>query len=76
MGLTRAAILNGKEDSFREYLQPFQSDFYNIIAMMNNGLFHSYTTRKFVQWVKLPVNSIQLRGEHETDCYMGTCRTL
>jgi uncharacterized protein YyaL (SSP411 family) len=76
MGLTRAAILNGKEVSFREYLQPFQSDFYNIIAMMNNGLFHNYTTRRFIPWNKLPVNSIQSRGEHETDCFLGACRPL
>lgn len=76
MGLTRAAILRGNEVSFREYHQPFQSDFYNILAMMNNGLFHTYTTRKLIPWNKLPVNSIQVRGEHETDCYMGTCRPL
>jgi uncharacterized protein YyaL (SSP411 family) len=76
MGLTRAAILNSKEITFSKYLQPFQSDFHNIVAMMNNGLFHIYTTRKFIPWNKLPVNSIQLRGEHETDCFMGTCYPL
>jgi len=76
MGLTRAAILNRNEVNFREYLQPFQSDFHNIVAMMNNGLFHTYTTRKFIPWNKLPVNSIQLRGEPETDCFMGTCYPL
>jgi uncharacterized protein YyaL (SSP411 family) len=75
-GLTRSLILNGRDTSFREYLQPFQSDFYNITAMMNNGLFHTFTTKKFIPWNELPVNAIQIRGEHESDCYMGTCRPL
>lgn len=76
MGLMMAAILSGKDVPYREYLQPFQSDFYNIIAMISNGFFHLYTTRKFIPWTKLPVNVIQIRGEHQTDCYMGTCQPL
>jgi uncharacterized protein YyaL (SSP411 family) len=76
MGLMRAAVLSGKDISYRDYLQPFQSDFYNIIAMMSNGFFHLYTTRQFIPWNKLPVNLIQIRGEHETECYMGTCQPL
>jgi hypothetical protein len=76
MGITRSAFLNGGEVSYMEYLQPFQSDFYNITAMMKNGLFHIFTTKEFVPWSNLPVNSVQLRGEPETDCYMGTCSPL
>jgi uncharacterized protein YyaL (SSP411 family) len=76
MGLTRAAIINGREVSPMEYLEPFQSDFYNIVAMINNGLFHLFTTRNFVPWNKIPVNSVQVRGDIESDCYMDSCRQL
>ncbi len=74
MGLTRVALLSGKETEVKKFREPFQSDFYNITAMMSNGLFHVYTSEKFIPWRLLPVNSIQLRGKHEQDCYMGTCR--
>jgi uncharacterized protein len=76
MGLARAALLNGKELSSRQYLEPFKSDFYNIAAMINNGQFHLIETEKVLAWSRLPVNSIRVRGKHETDCYGGTCRPL
>ena len=49
-GLTRVALLTGKNFSFRDYLQPFQSDFYNITAMISNGLFHVITSPEPVIW--------------------------
>jgi len=76
MGLTRVALQTGKELPLKVYRQPFHSDFYNITVMLNNGQFHIYECGKFIPWSLLPVNSIQVRGEHETDCYMGTCRPL
>jgi len=74
MGLTRASILSGTDISQREFREPFQSDFYNITSMMCNGQFHIFTTKKPIPWNKLPANAIQVRGETETDCYLGTCR--
>ena len=76
MGFTRAALLTGKEYPSKEYREPFKSDFYNITAMMNNGLFHVIESEKMLPWSILPVNSIRVKGKHETDCYMGTCRPL
>jgi uncharacterized protein YyaL (SSP411 family) len=76
MGLGRVAYLTGKEIKSVEYRQPFQSDFYNIAVMMYNGLFHIYTSIEFITWNLLPVNSVQVRGAHEQDCYMGTCSPL
>lgn len=76
MGLTYVSVISGKEIAGREYLQPFQSDFYNINVMMNNGFFHIITSKKLIPWNELPANSFQIRGEHETDCYMGTCSPL
>jgi len=76
MGLARASIISGKDIEFIKYQQPFQSDFYIIIAMMHNGLFHIITTEKFISWHLLPANSVQIRGSHEQDCFMGVCRPL
>lgn len=59
-----------------EYRQPFQSDFYNLGIMMRNGLFHVFTSNDVLDWSGLPANSIQVRGEHEQDCYMGVCSPL
>ncbi len=76
MGFTRVALLTGKEYSTREYREPFISDFYNITAMINNGLFHLVESQKNLPWDHLPVNSIRIRGNNETDCFMGTCSPL
>jgi len=76
MGLTRAGLLKGKGFRTEVYRQPYHADFYNLAAMLRNGLFHLYTTKKGVNWNKLPPNSLQKRGEPETDCYRGVCRSV
>jgi uncharacterized protein YyaL (SSP411 family) len=76
MALARYALLRNRDMKTKEYRQPFESDFSNLNAMVHNGLFHVYTTRKFIPWDQLPVNSIQVRGSHEQDCYMGVCSLL
>jgi len=73
-GLTRIALLTGKETQFKPCRAPYQADFFNIAAMMNNGLFHVITSESAVAWSELPPNSLQRRGEPPTDCYRGTCR--
>ena len=76
MGLSRAAVLNGEPVEPLEYLRPLQSDFYNIAAMITQGLFHQVHSRKPIAWGRLPANSIQVRAESESDCYMNQCRPL
>jgi hypothetical protein len=76
MGLTRLNILTGKQVFPIKYREPFNSDFYNLNAMMNNGLFHIIETTKPVSWNLLPVNTIKVSGTGETDCFMGTCSLL
>ena len=76
MGLTRAGLLKGKGFRPEVYRQPYHADFYNLAAMLRNGLFHLYTTKKVVNWNKLPPNSLQMRGKPETDCYRGVCRSV
>jgi uncharacterized protein YyaL (SSP411 family) len=76
MGFIRAALLTGKELVLKQYREPFKSDFYNIVVMMNNGLFHLIESERVLPWRLLPVNSLRIRGKHETDCFNGTCRPL
>lgn len=73
MGLTRVALLTGRDAGTYNNKQPFQSDFYNLNVMITNGLFHVYTSRKFIPWNLLPANSLQLRGANETDCFKNVC---
>lgn len=74
MGRTRVALLTSMETQFKSYLAPHQADFFNITAMMSNGLFHLITSETAVPWSELPANALQMRGKPETDCYRGTCR--
>lgn len=74
MGLTRVALLTGKEKKSKSYRAPYQADFFNITAMMTNGLFHVISSRSAVAWSQLSPNTLQVRGETESDCYRGTCR--
>jgi hypothetical protein len=74
LGLTRLALLSGKETEFKSYRSPYRADFFNIAAMMNNGLFHVIHSKDAIPWSHLPANSLQMRGASQTDCYRGTCR--
>jgi hypothetical protein len=76
MGLTRAALLNGNEIQKKPYREPFRADFYNISTMLSNGLFHIITSKNQIPWGFLKPNSIQVRGETESDCFNGTCSVL
>lgn len=76
MGLVRFKILMGEELPHKDYREPFKSDFYNITAMINNGLFHLVESENDIGWDLLPVNTIKLTGNKETDCFMGACRPL
>ncbi len=76
LGLARAAILLDRPVSPADYRQPFQLDFYNLAMLVRNGQFHVYTTRQPLAWNQLPANALQKRGEPESDCYQGACRTL
>ncbi len=74
MGKTRVALLTGEETQSKSYRSSYQADFFNITAMMNNGLFHVIRSKSALDWVQLSPNTLQMRGETETDCYRGTCR--
>ena len=76
MGLARVKLLKGNAISQKTYRQPYQADFYNLFIMLCNGNFHLFTTKKPVNWGKIPPNSLQKRGEIETDCYKGFCRPI
>jgi len=75
-GLARYAKLTGMEVSPVPYRRAIQSDFYNINALMRNDLFHLYTSKNPLPWNSLPANSLQRRGEPETDCFNKVCRML
>lgn len=73
-GLTRYALLKGKDVGSAAYRRPFQSDFYNINVLLCQDLFHLYTTKRIIQWHEIPANSLQKRGEPESVCFNKVCR--
>ena len=75
-GLTRYALLTGKEVKAVPYRRVLQSDFYNINALMCNDLFHLYTSNRSISWNRIPANSLKKRGEPEMDCYNKVCKML
>jgi uncharacterized protein YyaL (SSP411 family) len=76
MALTRIGLLKGNDPEISEYREPFKSDFYNITTMINNGLFHLIESARVRPWSELPVNTIRITGNKESDCFMGTCIPL
>jgi len=44
------------------------AEYLNLAIMLRNGLFHLFTTKKVINWNEIPPNSLQMRGEPETDC--------
>lgn len=76
MALIRIVLLTGKEPEYSDYREPFISDFYNITVMINKGLFHLFESSRILSWNDLPVNSLKIAGNSETDCFMGTCSPL
>lgn len=76
MAMTRVALLTGKDVISKSYRMPFQADFFNIVAMMSNGLYHVISSGSVLAWTGLPANAIQRRSEPEMDCYRGACRPL
>jgi uncharacterized protein YyaL (SSP411 family) len=73
MGQTRIVLLHGKETKAKPYRMPYQADFFNISVMMANGFFHVINSKHAVAWAQLSPNTMQMRGETETDCYRGVC---
>lgn len=76
MALARAAILNGAAVEPLEYLRPLQFDFFNVAVLISQGFFHQVHSKEMIAWGRLPANSIQVRAETESDCYMNQCRPL
>jgi hypothetical protein len=76
MGLTRVHLMAGHAIPSKQYREPFKSDFYNISVMVNNGLFHLFESEKPIPWNLLPANSIKIKGNHNTECYLGACSPL
>lgn len=70
----RSEILLGKDylknEDFKESLN---YDFFNISILIKKGLFHIISNKQLIDWNKLPLNSIQIKGEKFSDCYKGSC---
>lgn len=71
MAKRRAEIILGKEYAVAEYKQPFQSDFYNLMAFMKH--WHIIQIPHKIDWKHLGANSMQIYGSKIQDCYQYKC---
>lgn len=77
MAKLRAQILlNNREIKKYEYKAPYESDFYNLFVLMNEGYLYEVHTPQLLDWQKVPVNAIQLRDENLQICYAGECKVF
>jgi hypothetical protein len=76
LAYARYCCLSGQSLPPIPYRQPFQSDFYNICAMLRNGLFHILTLKTPAAWADIPPNTVQVRGDTQSDCFNGKCTPI
>ncbi len=76
LAILRSDLLCKREFTPGKYGEPLTRDFFNIIAMIRNGLFHLIETSAKVSFIRLPGNAMQVRGKENKDCYRNTCSPI
>lgn len=76
LALLRLKILTREDFSSVNFKNFYENDFYNIGSLISNSLFHLIETPEKICWKKIPVNSIQIRGNKLKDCYRYKCIDL
>ncbi|MBF0485177.1 MAG: thioredoxin domain-containing protein [Candidatus Omnitrophica bacterium] len=76
LAVLRATIFQKKQFFPGPYVTALFHDFYNISSLVRNGLFHLITSPQKIGWKVLPVNTIQIRGEKQEDCFAGSCTDI
>lgn len=69
----RKDILTNSDYATSSFKKSMVHDFYNIAIMIRNGYFHIIESPEKMDWLSLPINCIQKRGEKIIHCYKGTC---
>ncbi|MBI2074286.1 MAG: thioredoxin domain-containing protein [Candidatus Levybacteria bacterium] len=73
--LRRSALILGEVDGRSlKYKQPLSGDFYNLVVFYKLGNFHEIHSKEGLNYLSLPINSIQLKGQEYQDCYKMECR--
>jgi uncharacterized protein YyaL (SSP411 family) len=73
LAMARADVLQGRECDFIGFGEPLLYDFYNISVLLRNGFFHCIKTPSKIDYKRLPVNTVQIRGKECVDCYQNAC---
>ena len=73
LGLLRCKILLQKEYSSLEYGAPLAQDFHNYSALVSSGGWHIIHSPVKLDWLKLPINTLQVRSPKIQDCYGRKC---
>lgn len=73
LAILRSDLLSKRKYTPGKYSEPLARDFFNIITMIRNGLFHLIESPAKVPFSRLPGNVMQVRGKESKDCYRNTC---
>ena len=57
----------------KPFVDPLAYGFGNISALMSRGYFNVVESPEPVPWNRLPVNTVQIRGQNTVNCYRGVC---
>lgn len=69
LAVLRADLLHRRAYDPGQFSQPLARDFFNIAAMIRNGLFHIIEAPLMISFSCLPGNTIQVRGKEFRDRY-------
>lgn len=76
LALLRADLLHRRTYTLGHFSEPLARDFYNIAALVRNGLFHIMEAPDMMAFCRLPGNTIQVRGKEYIDCYGHACKII
>ena len=73
MALLRTQVAGHEEYLPRPFAEPLGRAFHNVTALQSRGYFFVVESPEPISWEKLPVHSIQVRGQNRVSCHRGVC---
>ena len=77
LALARVNVLQGNNYlAEKKFKKATNHDFYNISAMLANGLVHVISAPDRPDWRKIPLACLYRKANETTHCYRGSCRPV
>lgn len=76
LSLLRTAILLNEPFEAADYQRYSGNEFYNLSVFISQGHWHLRHSSEILGWRDLSLNSIQINGGDNMDCFEGVCRKI